>query len=420
MTEVINLKKFLFIFLIIFQTILSNILCFADETNIEYTAAQMSNFQENINITCDNLNQYLGRVFNSNPELEFFYQGYSSSSIGNHHNVTFMYSNKDINSKDIHIVKGEKQLNEILIKAMLYSQENVYIISDTESSIEKLMTAISNDNQIVSMGYKGFSSNSFKSDLTSNTCYKINISYNINPETLVQYKKITEQAAFNIISQNIAKSMPDYIKEKIIHDYIIEHTSYSSEDGELSYIPYNALINGRGVCSAYAMSAKIMFDLVGIENIYVIGTATSNNNTENHGWNIVNIDGNYYHLDLTWDDPVTLFGFDNVDYTYFNVTDDVMSEDHIWKKSDYPKCIGTKYSYDNIKNKNYNDNFTDYYSPSDFESLFDKYKPLQDDYVEITTEFTTISSDYSDSIYNNYKIVFAVIIFIVIFIIILK
>lgn len=379
----------------------------------------MSNFQENINITTDDLNQYLGRIFNSNPKLEFYYKGYSSSSLGSYHNVTFMYINQDIDSQDIHIVKGEQELREIIIRAMLYCDESVYIISDTKTNIQELITNIANDNQIVSMGYKGFDSNSFKSGLTSNTCYKINISYSINSSTLVQYKRITEQAAFNIISQNIAKSMPDYMKEKIIHDYITHNTNYSSDDGELSYIPYNALINGRGVCSAYAMSAKILFDLVGIENIYISGTATNNNKTENHGWNLVNIGGSYYHLDLTWDDPVTLWGFNNVSYNYFNLTDSEMSKNHTWEKENYPVCNSTEYCYDNVDNLIDEDNFTDYYTISDFESVFDKYKPLSNDYTETTSEFLTESPANTD-IPENFKIAFAVVLCIIIFVIIIN
>lgn len=407
--------------MLIIQTILSYAVCFAEESNIEYIAAQMSNFEENINITADNLNQYLGRVFNLIPELEFYYKGYSSSSFGSHHDVTFMYTNQDINPQNVHIVKGENNLKETLIRAMLYCNENIYIISDTDSDIQKLMTDISNDNQIVSMGYDGFSSSTFKSGLTSNTCYNIKISYSISPQTLVQYKHITEKEVFNIISENIAKSMPDYLKEKIIHDYIVHNTSYSSEDGALSYIPYNAIINGKGVCSAYAMSAKIMFDLVGIENIYISGTATANNKTENHGWNLVKIEDSYYHLDLTWDDPVTFWDFDNVNYNYYNINDDEMSKDHIWKKEDYPKCVSTEYCYNNVKKLINKERFTDYYSVYDFESVFDKYKPLENKYSETTLEAITAAPVHTDyNIPDDYKVAIVVIICIIIFIVIIK
>lgn len=46
-----------------------------------------------------------------------------------------------------------------------------------------------------------------------------------------------------------------------------------------------------------------------------------------HAWNIVNIDGNYYHVDVTWDDPDES---DNINYDYFLISDEQMSTDHKW------------------------------------------------------------------------------------------
>jgi hypothetical protein len=63
-----------------------------------------------------------------------------------------------------------------------------------------------------------------------------------------------------------------------------------------------------------------------------------------HAWNIVSIDGAYYHIDTTFDDPVSDSG-DVLAYSYFNLPDEQISEDHTWDKGSYPKCdsIGANY-----------------------------------------------------------------------------
>ena len=64
----------------------------------------------------------------------------------------------------------------------------------------------------------------------------------------------------------------------------------------------------------------------------------------NHGWNIVNIDGEYYHLDATWDDPI--LNKDNITkYEYLAISDEEMSKTHTWDKSKYPPCNSDKYKY---------------------------------------------------------------------------
>ena len=50
--------------------------------------------------------------------------------------------------------------------------------------------------------------------------------------------------------------------------------------------------------------------------------------SQNHMWNVVCIDGKYYHLDLTWDDPVLEKGGNVIQHDYFNVTDAQIAATH--------------------------------------------------------------------------------------------
>ena len=92
------------------------------------------------------------------------------------------------------------------------------------------------------------------------------------------------------------------------------------------------------MCQGYAESMKLLLNKIGIECIYV------SSQEMNHGWNIVNIDGEYYHIDATWND--TSSNKDNVTkYEYFALSDEEMSKTHTWDKSKYPSCNSDKYKY---------------------------------------------------------------------------
>jgi transglutaminase/protease-like cytokinesis protein 3 len=103
----------------------------------------------------------------------------------------------------------------------------------------------------------------------------------------------------------------DYEKVKAIHDYIIKRVSY--DQTYKKHTAYNALINKSSVCEGYALAAYRMFTDAGIESRIITGTA----NGGSHAWNIVKVDGKWYNIDLTWDDPIMNTGEQVLRYDYF-------------------------------------------------------------------------------------------------------
>ena len=95
-----------------------------------------------------------------------------------------------------------------------------------------------------------------------------------------------------------------------IHDYLIENLNYDQTiSGSNIYNLYGALVNKSCVCEGYAKAFKYLLDEAGIDCVIVIGTGTnSKGETENHAWNYVSIDGSWYAVDTTWDDPVVQGG----------------------------------------------------------------------------------------------------------------
>lgn len=159
--------------------------------------------------------------------------------------------------------------------------------------------------------------------------------------------------AEKIINSQINLNMTDYQKEIAIHDYIIKNSKYDTdaldERAEVSpdsLTAYGLLKNKKAVCLGYTRTFQLFMKMLDIECIVIHAKA---NGGQEHGWNMVKLDGEWYHVDVTWDDPIPDCG-DNVRYNYFNVTTSYMKKtDHEWDSSKFPNANSTKYSYNNMK-----------------------------------------------------------------------
>ncbi len=152
-----------------------------------------------------------------------------------------------------------------------------------------------------------------------------------------------------ILLETVKLDMGIYDKEKAVHDYMVTHyqydTSLTEYDLEHPSMSVSGLIyHGRGGCKAYAEMFNILISKLGIGTRMVYGSAGD----DEHVWNMVRLSGDWYMVDVTWDDPVPDKGME-ISYDYFNITDDVISKDHTWDRADYPACDSTEYSYFNMQ-----------------------------------------------------------------------
>ena len=154
----------------------------------------------------------------------------------------------------------------------------------------------------------------------------------------------TMQSVVSGIMEKVNKANSELEKELIIHDYLVLNGQYDYDNylnGTIpkeSYSAYGLLVNHTGVCNSYAYSMKYLLAKAGIECEVVSGTG----NGGAHAWNIVKIDGNYYYVDATWDDPVPdVEG--RIRYDYFNLSKDEMSKDHSWNTWEYPEANDSRY-----------------------------------------------------------------------------
>jgi len=157
--------------------------------------------------------------------------------------------------------------------------------------------------------------NSFEKIYTTYSEYKeieVNIDKTYNQEEINTINQKVDQ----ILQSELKPNMTDKEKIKKIHNYIINHGKYvPDKDAKTNNYSKanNILLDGYGLCSAYSDAMAIFLNKLNINN-YKIASDT-------HVWNLVNLNKEWLHLDLTWDDPVTSDGSDRLEEIFLLITD---------------------------------------------------------------------------------------------------
>ena len=167
-------------------------------------------------------------------------------------------------------------------------------------------------------------------------------------QAINQIDKKIEDLSFSI-------SGSDYNKIKMIHNYLVDNISYDQTISKPNiYNIYGALINGECVCEGYAKSFKYIMDKLGIDSIFIFGTAiNSKGEQENHAWNYVKLSGKMYAVDTTWDDPIIIGGGilnDSLRYKYFLKGSNEFNSDHT---EDGKALDGIAFTYPRLSANNY-------------------------------------------------------------------
>lgn len=155
---------------------------------------------------------------------------------------------------------------------------------------------------------------------------------------------------------NSAKELnTDFEKELLAHDFIIDSCEYESSSNPSDsepYTAYGALVSQKAVCQGYTKAFQLLLSKVGINSINISGVSEN----QNHIWNAVMLDDNWYYVDVTWDDNQ-----DRRSYDYFNITTKQLKKNHTINPTFHnsksqssddmslnfyvPKCTNSEYNY---------------------------------------------------------------------------
>ena len=131
------------------------------------------------------------------------------------------------------------------------------------------------------------------------------------------------------ICDNIRPGMPNMLKIKKVHDALVDNSRYTCGHCTTADI----VLEGKGVCAAYTSATQLLLHMLKVDCRSVLSTPEMN-----HIWNIIDVNGEWYHTDVTWDDPRSSDGRDVKIYRYYFLSEAEMDMSHDWENHDiYPR-----------------------------------------------------------------------------------
>jgi hypothetical protein len=161
-----------------------------------------------------------------------------------------------------------------------------------------------------------------------------------DPSVLSDYDRTIYDKAGQVLEEVLTDGMSDYDREKAVYQWIVTHVSYDYDHYDPnvtlspdSSTPYNPLVEGKGICLGFSVTFQLLMDMAQVECITVVGA--SYQSQEDHAWNMVRLDGQWYCVDSTWDTGIE----SPEEWRYFNVTSDRMAEtNHQWDYDAVPEA----------------------------------------------------------------------------------
>ena len=209
----------------------------------------------------------------------------------------------------------------------------------------KIFLAMTRDNPLIY--YVNQSACNWATDMFGHTA--ICPQYFYNKDTVKKYNRNIEKTVNNLAGQLRLTEGTDYEKELRVHDWFCKNVSYDFKGTNmddparvvLSHNIVGVFAKQKAQCEGIAKAVKVLLNAVDIKCIVATGDADANGSREHHAWNVVDIDGNPYQVDVTWDIGASK---GRVSYDYFNVTDEIIGKTHKLEDK-VPECTSLKDNY---------------------------------------------------------------------------
>ena len=234
------------------------------------------------------------------------------------HTFDFGYGFNDL----LNAPNGDKTLKRAFqysINALIFDYPELFFIDLEKISLSIQKTEYNNDTAV----YKVFISN-----IEGQSFYI----KGINSKAELEQKRTQVYSERNKVLTAIS-NMKTEDKIKYIHDYIVDRTTYDKTiSGDNIYNIMGPMLEKSAVCEGYAKTFKFLMDGAKIPTILVAGKGYDNyGKVERHAWNYVQLDGYWYLVDTTWDDPIIIGGVltNDLKYKYFLVGSDITSKSHV-------------------------------------------------------------------------------------------
>ncbi len=191
----------------------------------------------------------------------------------------------------------------------------------SENQIFEALTAYKNDHPEV------FWLNSRYSYFYEEGATNLYLFYTMNNTKLIEAKDKFNKIVDEVIA-NAPKNVSDFELELYINDYICDNCEYNHEAAERDEVianehnAYGVFVEKKAVCEGYARAFQILCNRLGINCVSITGSVDE----DLHQWNCIQLDNEWYHIDVTWNDSEE---YGNISrYDYFNLSTEQIKKTH--------------------------------------------------------------------------------------------
>ena len=185
----------------------------------------------------------------------------------------------------------------------------------------------------------------------------VSFRYRCSPERCAIIQESINDVVENDFQITFVRTLSQLEQVAYVYKWMLTYCNYNTNSAYNQNID-SAFVRRNSVCTGYAKAAQYLFKLLGIESRLVFGRLNNDNEGGHHCWNIVNIEGRYYHLDICLGDlsledvlkeagTTTIRRYDDYNYNCFCVsTDEILKTRSIEDVETLPLCVGNLPSYE--------------------------------------------------------------------------
>lgn len=273
------------------------------------------------------------------------------------YDVTIQYRDSCPESvDDVVLDNGDWDASTILKKGA--PQDIVLVTNDvpgTTRKMSEILEQLTNSYE----GLHGWRTNSFSFEkISSDSVCTITYAYIVPLQQLRQFQGKAIFEAKNIWKRILGKAnVPQFVKPFLAFSYLTQECCYDQrafDEAEsdknvlpsdpIPHLAYGPLVEKRGICSGFAWAFKTLMDEANVECVCISGYLKDCPGI-GHMWNLVKLDGQFYHVDPTWGAKN-----DGVFIECLMQPDSIMKVTHLWNAENYPEARGMRLDYDYIEN----------------------------------------------------------------------
>ncbi len=223
--------------------------------------------------------------------------------------------------------ENEKQVYKEILEGIRKNREEIYIHASDAERANEIFQYILKDHPDIFWCDGTISATTYGGTETY-TVLKPTYTYD---EASKETMRAEIEGAVSQCLSGISAEDSEYNKILYVYEYIVDTVDYDLEAPDNQNI-YSVFIHRRSVCAGYSKAAQYLLERLGVFCTYVTGITSGG---QNHAWNLVMCEGDYYYLDVTWGDPVfqaaegeEVSQFENISYDFMCCDDAELFKNH--------------------------------------------------------------------------------------------